>query len=190
MGGARDVCPGLFRTLGEAKNQGVVFDVPRKYCRWCGDPCGGRRSSFCSGNHTNYRRGLAILVGEGCVHEWMLRSSTSYLRAEVKRRDRGICVACGLDILFVLSAVCSMPIGRAWSGREEALPLTRTDVLGALGFRGAETWGEGAWHADHIVPVELGGGLCGLDGMQTLCAPCHRRKSVIDVGMIRERRAG
>lgn len=55
--------------------------------------------------------------------------------------------------------------------------LTRADVLGALGYLGSEAWGYGAWHADHIVPVEKGGGLCGLDGIQTLCAPCHRRKS-------------
>ena len=29
------------------------------------------------------------------------------------------------------------------------------------------------WDADHITPVALGGGGCGLDGMRTLCLPCH-----------------
>jgi hypothetical protein len=30
------------------------------------------------------------------------------------------------------------------------------------------------WDADHIVPVALGGGQCGLEGYRTLCLPCHR----------------
>ena len=30
------------------------------------------------------------------------------------------------------------------------------------------------WEADHIIPVYLGGGLCGLDGYRTLCLWCHR----------------
>jgi 5-methylcytosine-specific restriction protein A len=33
------------------------------------------------------------------------------------------------------------------------------------------------WQADHIVPVVEGGGECGLDGYQTLCTSCHRRKT-------------
>ncbi|KAF8399557.1 hypothetical protein HHK36_015424 [Tetracentron sinense] len=30
-----------------------------------------------------------------------------------------------------------------------------------------------AWHADHIVPVYLGGGECRLENMRTLCVACH-----------------
>jgi 5-methylcytosine-specific restriction protein A len=107
----------------------------------------------------------------------MLRSSTDYLRTEVKRRDRGVCADCGINTGLAVSAVRGMPPGRWFTGREEALPLTREGVLGALGFKGEELIGYGTWHADHIIPVERGGGLCGLDGMQTLCAPCHRRKT-------------
>jgi len=33
------------------------------------------------------------------------------------------------------------------------------------------------WQADHVRPVENGGGLCGLDGFQTLCTKCHKSKS-------------
>jgi len=32
----------------------------------------------------------------------------------------------------------------------------------------------GDWHADHVVPVVEGGGECGLEGMRTLCVPCHK----------------
>jgi 5-methylcytosine-specific restriction endonuclease McrA len=35
-------------------------------------------------------------------------------------------------------------------------------------------YGGGLWDADHILPVSLGGGLCGLDNMRTLCIPCHK----------------
>ena len=42
----------------------------------------GRRRTFCS---------------DACVHEWRLRSSTSYLRECVFERDKGVCALCGLD---------------------------------------------------------------------------------------------
>ena len=32
------------------------------------------------------------------------------------------------------------------------------------------------WHADHILPVKLGGGACDLDNLQTLCVNCHLKK--------------
>lgn len=32
----------------------------------------------------------------------------------------------------------------------------------------------GDWQADHIIPVSQGGGLCGLEGLRTLCTACHR----------------
>lgn len=31
-----------------------------------------------------------------------------------------------------------------------------------------------AWQADHIVAVYLGGGLCGLENLRTLCTACHQ----------------
>ncbi len=43
--------------------------------------------------------------------------------------------------------------------------------------RGFKTLTHNLWQADHIVPVELGGGLCGLNGYQTLCTGCHLRKN-------------
>jgi 5-methylcytosine-specific restriction endonuclease McrA len=33
------------------------------------------------------------------------------------------------------------------------------------------------WQADHIYPVEFGGGACGLDNYQTLCQQCHLEKT-------------
>ena len=33
------------------------------------------------------------------------------------------------------------------------------------------------WEADHIVPVAEGGGETSLDNFQTLCTPCHAKKT-------------
>jgi hypothetical protein len=33
------------------------------------------------------------------------------------------------------------------------------------------------WEADHVKPVNEGGGRCGLEGFQTLCIWCHREKN-------------
>ena len=54
----------------------------RALCRWCGVEVTGRRRTFCS---------------DACVHEWRLRSSSSYLRDCVFKRDRGVCALCSLD---------------------------------------------------------------------------------------------
>ncbi len=39
------------------------------------------------------------------------------------------------------------------------------------GFPSGRAW----WEVDHIVPVVLGGGCCGLDNLRTLCVPCHKK---------------
>jgi hypothetical protein len=36
-------------------------------------------------------------------------------------------------------------------------------------------WRKTLWDADHVMPVVLGGGCCGLEGLRTLCIPCHQQ---------------
>jgi len=43
------------------------------------------------------------------------------------------------------------------------------------------------WEADHITAVVNGGGGCDLSGYQTLCLPCHRKKTREDVRTARLR---
>ena len=43
------------------------------------------------------------------------------------------------------------------------------------------------WEADHITAVVNGGGGCDLSGYQTLCQPCHRKKTREDVRTARLR---
>lgn len=40
---------------------------------------------------------------------------------------------------------------------------------------------EKKWEADHILPVQWGGGACGLDNFQTLCQDCHKKKTKIQI---------
>lgn len=56
----------------------------RGLCRWCSIEVPPRRFTFCS---------------DYCVHEWKLRSQPGYLRDQILKRDRGVCVHCGLDTI-------------------------------------------------------------------------------------------
>ena len=117
-------------------------------CRWCKGVVSGRRRTFCS---------------DACVHEWRLRSSTSYLRECVLERDRGVCALCGLDTVRLRRRVMRLPFAKRMS------EIRRLQVDG-LAFRGRKTW----WEADHIVPV-VEGGDSNLENVRTLCIPCHRK---------------
>jgi 5-methylcytosine-specific restriction endonuclease McrA len=110
-------------------------------CRWCRGPVTWPRRTFC---------------GDACVHEWKIRSSPWYVRQQIKKRDRGICQLCGVDVLKA---------HRAWR-REQ--PSTR-DRAARRAWREARP----RWEADHIVPVADGGGECGLENYRLLCRGCH-----------------
>lgn len=113
-------------------------------CRYCGAPVEGRRRTFCS---------------DTCVHEWRLRSDSGYVRKKLYRRDRGRCAVCGLYTPGLRAKWNKMDAEeRALAEREFGLRKGKRSM----------------WDADHVVPVALGGGQCGLDGYRTLCLPCHR----------------
>jgi 5-methylcytosine-specific restriction enzyme A len=122
-------------------------------CRWCKGRVSGRRRTFCS---------------DACVHEWRLRSSTSYLREQVFARDRGICALCGIDTVRLRRSVLRLPFGR------RMLEMKRLQIT-----RGRKSW----WEADHILPV-VEGGDSNLENVRTLCVACHRQATA----ELRERR--
>lgn len=97
------------------------------------------------------------------MHEWRLRSSTSYLRDCVFDRDRGICALCDTNTVRARRAVLRLPFAermRAFRELQQRGTITRR----------RKTW----WEADHIVPV-VEGGDSNLENIRTLCIPCHRR---------------
>lgn len=96
----------------------------------------------------------------------VLKGDGLWIRQLVWERDKGVCRGCGL--------VC---VGGAPTSKEhralqlEEIGRSRKRQPGVLYVQLDQ------WHADHIVPVERGGGACELDGYQTLCVECHRQKS-------------
>lgn len=133
-------------------------------CRFCQQETPSKMRTFCS---------------NGCVHEHKIRSQGSYVRKCLSTRDGGQCAECGADAGGLYKRA-----RQAWIS--EKLPLLRTSavvqavagtpfegMVPRAGSNARPTSGE-FWHADHIVPVVLGGGQCGLNNFRTLCVPCHK----------------
>lgn len=95
---------------------------------------------------------------DACVHEWKLRSNPGYARRKVFERDKGVCALCGTHC-----------------GGEQRVP-------------GGRLHRAGGWDMDHVIPVAEGGGSCGLEGLRTLCKPCHRSVTAALKRRLAERR--
>jgi 5-methylcytosine-specific restriction protein A len=85
------------RLLADARNPDGELRGPngRVLCRWCGTEVTPPRRTFCSGGGIRFHRGGATWEGAwGCVEEWRVRTSSSFLRRVVWARDRGRCAGC------------------------------------------------------------------------------------------------
>ncbi len=109
-----------------------------------------------------------------CVHEWKLKTRPSYAKACVFKRDRGICCACQTDTKVLAAEL--------WA---EGLQYGRAHQQRLLGLHGiprnrkvrARKFGGGLWDMDHITPCYLASAPADLDGLQTLCIPCHKTRT-------------
>lgn len=105
-------------------------------------------------------KGRRTFCSPECVHEYRVRTDPGYVRQALWKRDHGICAGCGADTDKVRR--------ESWERRYPDRPYP-------------DRWGTaGPWDADHIVPVHLGGGECGLEGFQTLCPDCHKAKTALE----------
>jgi 5-methylcytosine-specific restriction protein A len=125
-------------------------DAPRGSCRWCGDPILHEDGPKCG--EPNFRRRWHPT----CVDHYN-ESDPREARRRVRKRDRGWCAVCGLD---------TVKLRRSIRGKG-AFQKTRE-----LGFKPRKSF----WELDHIVPLIDGGGH-ELANLQTLCTPCHKRKT-------------
>lgn len=117
-------------------------------CRYCGTTkIPPRRKTFCS---------------QSCVDNYMIRISSSYLRNMVYKRDKGICSMCNVDTKKIAKRLIEEPDLRAEYNITAKRKIWK------------QKHGGGLWDADHIVRVEHGGGLCGLENIRTLCISCHK----------------
>lgn len=146
-----------------------------KACKMCPNTVGARRREYCS---------------EECREDYLVRTSGSYARAKVERRDKGVCAICSTDTATLEKKLneaalvdweaneshrgrwfhVSWVYGRNSSAIGPGEKRVRDEMRGR-GFRP----GVALWEMDHITPVIEGGGGCGLDNLRTLCVPCHRQ---------------
>lgn len=137
----------------------------RPICRLCSEPCPGRRYNWCS---------------DECFDAYSLATDSAVLRRWTFERDKGICAECGLDCMALRkTAECmSERYGSLeWAkARTAAMRATlRDNGFEADGFRCS------LWDADHIEPLAEGGSW-ELSNVQTLCTPCHKRKTAAQAG--------
>ena len=91
---------------------------------------------------------------EACIHEHKIRTQPQYAKAQVAKRDDCRCAICGTDTFAELRA--------SLGARKDLRPVSLLRLKCTT------------FDMDHTVPVCEGGGSCGLDGLRTLCRPCHR----------------
>ena len=174
------------RHMGRECKMKIRGPKGRLLCRWCGIETKPPRITFCS---------------ETCVSEWRLRTDGTFARQLVLARDRGVCSCCGIDTLSLLPRIHTNwnDVFRVWAdaqGFNGSLTESQRDQWQAHrrevvekrdaaraevdpGFVDALRSGRSdLWDADHILPVEHGGGQCGLSNYQTLCIVCHLKKNV------------
>jgi len=125
-------------------------DAPQGECRWCGEAI-----LFEAGDKqgsVNRRRRWH----QACVDTYN-ESDPREARRRVRKRDRGRCAMCRVDTSKI---------------RREVRGRGRAKQLRALGYkiRGS------LWELDHVVPL-IDGGSHELANLQSLCTPCHKKKT-------------
>lgn len=148
-----------------------------KLCRWCGldvHRLSPKRRTFCS---------------DECVHEFNIRSSSSYIRTYIAKRDKYICQICGLD--------CKGFVRKLWRYINEHIQELQQNAVyaGFNNYRHAKkaleveffelnhmpwvnTHGRSTFYdIDHIHEVIKGGGQCGEENLRLLCLSCHRKET-------------
>lgn len=143
---------GRYRRAMAVTDFRAAVGTEKGYCTWCDKPLprGGRRR-YCS---------------EACTNEVYVRCHPGTARYLVRGRDKKVCSSCGLD---------TKTLAR-WKHKDKT-PDEYKAMLAHFGFE-FRPWGRYSfWDMDHAVPVTEGGGMCGLDGLRTLCLPCHRRET-------------
>jgi 5-methylcytosine-specific restriction endonuclease McrA len=137
-------------------------DAPRATCRWCGEAivyASGARK----GKPDRRRR-----WHPRCVDAYNATDPRE-LRRRVRRRDRGRCAACRLDTYELKRRMKGRGM---WSRLREKGFVRRRSL----------------WELDHIVPL-IDSGSHDLSNLQTLCVPCHRKKSARESRHRAQRRA-
>ena len=161
----------------EQKVESRARAANEKLCRWCGldvKRLSTRRSTFCSPE---------------CVHEFRIRTDSSYIRHYIAERDKHTCQICGLMCKGFLRKLWryvnekkleqqKSPIYKnpgTWRHLQKALEY---EFFADLGLEWVNTHARSTYYdIDHINPVVEGGHQCGEENLRLLCLGCHRKET-------------
>jgi hypothetical protein len=158
----------------------------RGRCKWCGETIYRRdkhgRVVVCG--RSEWHRGRTVHPDAepepDCLAEYQAQAFT--FRDAVGLRDEGVCAECGRDCDAERTAWLARRPGRGpWpDGLRYGTPEWAAWELPHEQAREAwEAEEPPHWHADHIVALE-DGGEHSLANAQTLCEPCHSRKTAAE----------
>ncbi len=149
----------------QIKGRSVVLPSRTGMCLWCGKDLSfdRRRLSFCCNNHS-----------EIYYKKFIFNDSVS---GTILSRDNFTCRECGFDLRkFQKEMTKKFPY--EWPKR--GLWKERNKYIESKGFSTHQAYLE----IDHIIPIRMGGDPIDSKNQQTLCYPCHKKKTKEDVGNI------
>jgi len=135
-------------------------------CSYCGKgPLPGRNKRYCN---------------DACRDEVYIRCNPGEARWHVEQRDKGVCARCNLDTEKIKGLA---ELLRPWRGKlvrygfQYSVRRALRHQLGWAGMARGSIYSSHLWEMNHIVAVSDGGGLCGLDNLETLCIRCHKQET-------------
>lgn len=155
----------------------------------------GRRLCLECGEELSEKRKRFTFCGDDCRRAREVKCHPSAARRFVYERDRGMCARCSLDCGaldeelrrwgYTYVASCQTgylygqrsPLAIDWL-REYGLPIT---IYGEV---------RSTWQAHHKHAVIEGGGVCTLDGYETLCWRCHASETKALHSRLSDKRRG
>ena len=112
---------------------------------------------------------------ERCAARYASAEKRASARRQLFERELGICQLCHFDAHAFYKRIAALPSEHE---RMQALMASPYSTASERLKRMLTAPKEGDfWEADHIVPVAEGGGETCLDNFQTLCVPCHQKKT-------------
>ena len=142
---------GRYRRSMRCTDFRAAVGTEKGYCTWCDKLLPKGKRAYCS---------------SACSDEVYVRCHPGSARHFVRLRDKKVCAACGFDTKTLTQ----------WKHKDKT-PAEYKAMVEELGFPN-RPWGRYSfWDMDHVIPVTEGGGMCGLEGLQTLCVPCHKAET-------------
>ncbi|CAH1244620.1 ZRANB3 [Branchiostoma lanceolatum] len=153
----------------------VVDSAGRHLCLWCQKPVtkqSGLTADADLEGASSYSRQHRYCSTE-CKEEYRIRMQGGHSRQQLRDTEFGVCQICETNVRQIFLQVKELPMSERKvylkSTLLSSLPVTQLNKMVTDPKEGQ------FWHADHIVPVADGGGLCSLDNFRTLCVMCHRK---------------